>query len=568
VRSSWRERRRWSQARFGQRLESLPPFWTVFALTLTEMVGAAILALPTAVAGVGPLVGVGLLVVLGLVNIVTIAALSEAFIRDGNVRYGHVYFGRLVANYLGGGTSSRITRALLGLISLLLMADCVGSLLVYSIGVSTTLAAASGVSALLWVVLLLGIVLYFLRRQTLDLTIASALMIGGINIGLLILLALLVLPHVSTAHLLSVNLASTGAGPFEPSVLGLIFGVIMAAYFGHFSTGTCARLVLSRDPSGRSLVLGNVAAMCVAIVLNCVWVIAVNGTLAPSVLVQESGTAIHLLASEVGPIVNVIGVLFVILGMGMGAIHAALALMYQMREWLAAGSRRRSPFLAGAVPVVAVFGLAAWLLTAEASFAGPLGVLGVVAYSVLGGTLPALLLLASRRKGDFVPAVAWRVIGHPVVLIGVYALFLASFFVHGLVIWSDPFERLAALAVGTALLALTGVVIWRGALTPRVVVEVRIEHDQLRVSVTDCGRAGAANIQLGRRAAVVELPATLARQLKVWTHQVTPTGDSDGLPARVEVVDAAGSRLLPADGRTGQTLGALSGVPYRVSIGQ
>lgn len=45
-----RERFRWTWARARYRLEDLPPFWTAFALTLTETVGAGILALPIAVA--------------------------------------------------------------------------------------------------------------------------------------------------------------------------------------------------------------------------------------------------------------------------------------------------------------------------------------------------------------------------------------------------------------------------------------------------------------------------------------------------------------------------------------
>jgi hypothetical protein len=254
------------------------------------------------------------------------------------VRYGHVYFGRPVADYLGSSRAPAITRIVLGSVSVLVLGDCVGELLAYCIGVSSTLAQASGISASIWVLLLLAVVLYFLRRKPL-----------------------------------------------------------MAAYFGHFSTGTCARLVLSRDPSGRSLLLGNVAAMGVAIVLNCVWVIVVSGTLPSAALAGESGTAFNLLATEVGPFVSVIGMVYVILSMGMGSIHVALCVVNQMREW-------RSGFLVGALPVVLIFALAEWLLTAHTSFAAPLGVVGVLSLSVLGGVLPVLLLLASRRKGEYVPA--------------------------------------------------------------------------------------------------------------------------------------------------------------------
>lgn len=559
-----RDRLRWVQARAAHWLEALPPFWTVFALTLTEMVEAAVLALPTAVARVGPLAGVALLLGLGAINLVTIAALSEAFARNGSVRYGHVYFSRLVADYLGITRSRAITRALLGLISLLLLADCVGCLLAYCIGVSSTLAEASGISATLWAVVLLGVVLYFLRRETLDLTIASALVIGAVNLSLLVLVAVLALPHVSAAHLLGTG-APGGAGeaPFDPGLLGLIFGVIMAAYFGHFSTGTCARLVLNRDPSGRSLMLGNVSAMGVAILLNCLWVIVVNGTLPSSALLRESGTAIHLLAEEVGPMVNVVGVLFVILGMGMGSIHAALAVVYQVREWLPVGRT------ATAIPVVLVFGLGELLIAADVSFADPIGVLGVLAYSVLGGMLPALLLLASRRKGEYVPAIPLRLAGHPLVVAALYVLFATSFVAHGLVIWSDPLQRLAALGVGTALVVLTILIARRGAFARRLIVELRVEPDvdrvdPLVVNITDSGRAGTATVHRAEAGGVrLELAATLARQLKVWTHRLTPTGDSDGLAAHVEVRDGRDLRVYE---QHGQLVVPVSDAPIQVSV--
>jgi hypothetical protein len=48
-----------------RRLESLSPFWTAFSLTLTETAGAGILALPIALAGVRPLPGLFILLILG-----------------------------------------------------------------------------------------------------------------------------------------------------------------------------------------------------------------------------------------------------------------------------------------------------------------------------------------------------------------------------------------------------------------------------------------------------------------------------------------------------------------------
>jgi len=538
----WRERRRWTQAHAAQRLESLPPFWTAFALTLTEIVGAAILALPTAVAGDGPLAGIGLLLILGAINTLTIVALSEAFVRNGNVRFGHVYFGRLVADYLGVRGSPGLTRVLLGMISALLVADCIGALLAFCIGVSTTLAAVSGISPSIWAVLLLAVVLYFVRRQTLGLTIASAMLVGAINMGLLVLLMWLALPYVSLVNVLS---------PAVTPISGAVVGVIFAAYFGHFSTGTCARLVLDRDPSGRSLILGNLAAMSVAIVLNGAWVVVVSGTLAPSALLGESGTPITLLADRVGPVVNAIGVAYVILSMGLGSIHAAQALTYQVRDWLPSQQSMRRAALLGPGVVVAVFGLGEWLRAAHVSFAESLGVLGALACSVFGGMLPALLLIASRRKGEYVPGLVLRLVGHPVVMLAIYCLFAASFFVHGLVIWTDPPRRLAALLLGSALLALTAAAIARGALSSRLVVELRLEDETAApvVSAIDCGISVPLRVRFERQV-LVDVPTPHARELKLWIHRLTASGDSVPLAARVEidgcdVLEVNGSALVP-----------------------
>src|SRR5262245_11126787 len=212
----------------------------------------------------------------------------------------------------------------------------------------------------------------------------------------------------------------------------------MAAYFGHISTGNCARLVLRRDPSGRSLIRGNIAALVAALLIYSVWVIAVNGAVAPSVLASQSGTSLAPLAAEVGSIVYPFGLAYVVLGMGMASIHFALALFNQMREWLPAPSNpadrsarvaglrekvravalsRRGHFGLCIAPVAAIFlAIEGLLLTGQESFAGPLGFLGALAVPLLAGIFPMLMLAASRRKGEFVPGVTFGFLGHPLVV--------------------------------------------------------------------------------------------------------------------------------------------------------
>ncbi len=127
------ERVRWFWGAFRTWLERLPPFWSVYALTLTETVGAGILALPIAVAEIGPLAGVIILVVLGLVNVLTVAFMAEAIARSGTIRYGSAYVGRMVADFLGEMGSLVLSAAMISISALALFA--------YYIGFSTTMAA-------------------------------------------------------------------------------------------------------------------------------------------------------------------------------------------------------------------------------------------------------------------------------------------------------------------------------------------------------------------------------------------------------------------------------------------
>ncbi|UCC64125.1 MAG: hypothetical protein JSV36_03440, partial [Anaerolineae bacterium] len=707
-RAALADRLRWAWAGLAGWLESLPPFWTAFALTLTETVGAGILALPIALANVGPLAGVVILVVMGLANVLTIIYMAEAVARSGTIRYGSAFLGRVVTDYLGRAGSL--------ILSLGLVTECVLTLWPYYIGLSTTLANATRIPAPVWVALLFLIGLYYLRRETLSATIASALVIGAINIGLILILSLLAFASLRPANLLHVNVPFLGGRPFEPAILQLIFGVILLAYFGHLSVSNCARVVLHRDPSARALIWGTVAAQAVVMVIYCIWVLAVNGAIAPQALAGQSGTALAPLAAEIGPVVHVLGSVFVILGMGMGTIHSSLPLFNLVRErlptkhwlvvmlprrrgrlllrsnrrgmasadgdlrlgltylglepepclepsrrdsrgdgqprfrldvqvdgathhlemavtgsweatalfdrlpalrqhglrlaleileasqehvrlrvssplhltyegeWYAAGlsmadvlarpdsqrqiltwmtregitgqetvsladvmthtgqpeaaartmlntlveqgfiqelkgegetryqprlaARRgrqltediwqalrpdsprlgsgqagqalsengkssardgletgflqrareallgaRGRYLLSVAPVAAVFVLTEWLLLNGAeSFAEPLSFLGVIVISLLGGTFPVLLLIASRRKGEVVPGVVYRFLGHPLVTTGIYLLFLASLLLHGLVIWENPVQRAAALAVGLLML--------------------------------------------------------------------------------------------------------------------
>jgi amino acid permease/predicted transcriptional regulator len=811
------DRLRWAWAAVGARLERLSPFWTAYSLTLTETVGATILALPIALATIGPLPGVALLVVLGLVNIVTIACMAEAVTRSGATRYASAYLGRLVGDYLGP------TGALILSVSFFVL--CLLVLPVYYIGVSTTLEDATSVWAPAWVGVLFVVGLYYVRRRSLNATVASALVVGAANIVLLVVLAILALTHVQVDNLLHINVPLLSGRPFEPSVLQLIFGVVLAAYFGHTSVSLCGRLVLRRDPSGRALMRGCTAAQATAMLLYCLFVLAVNGAIAPRILAGESGTALAPLTTELGPLATVLGSLFVILGMGMATIHFSLALVSLTREWLpsqatpvvvlprqrvrllfeerrrwrrknglkigvtylglrdgdpafrlevmvdgdvhrietsatgsweilgptglpsidqqtdlrerglslvleisdanpqsvrlkttsslrttvegawdtsglslagilaladpeaelvgwilrqgdvslsdvashadedeaavqarlrslveqglvrethggsrytarlaarrgralpeeiwgalsqrqgfktsgaAAGGRssswhgvrsvllgRRGRFVLGAAPMFGSFAVTEWmLLTGSGSFAGLLGFIGVIVVSLVAGIFPVLLLVASRRKGDYVPMVVRRSLGHPVLLAGLYLLFLGSLLLHGLVIWEVPLLRAGAVLIAVGIVVMTVRMVRTGIFSPRLSIEVREDQGQGRsfFAVTANGRESTSHVTLeygdGVRhlqTAASEIPAFSSlrhavfepifadragspQELKIRVHRVTPEGDSEAIGGSVTVKTSGEAKRFDIKLAKGQVILPMTAASCRVDI--
>jgi hypothetical protein len=493
-------------------------------------------------------------------------------------------------------------------------------LLVFYIGVATTLADATPVRAEVWTALLFLVGLYFLSRQSFNATVASTLVARAITIGLLLILSGIAFTHLKVENLSYTNLPFVGGRAFEPALLQLIFGTIMSAYLAHPAVGNIATITLRRDPSGRSLIWGNVAAIVVTLVLSSVWILAVNGAIAPQSLTGQTGTALAPLAVMVGPNVHLLGSIFAIVSMGMGSIIISLGLFYLIRERLPArsqlpetgehdltlevleatlGTRKdsrvsqlgeRGRLLLSVSPVVIAFLLTEWLLLTDSeSFAGLISFLGVIATSLLGGIFPVLLLVAGRRKGEYLPGVVYRFLAHPLLIAGGYLLFLAILFIHGLVIWQSPLERAGALLVGMVMMGATVVMVRRGAFARRAVVELREDQRQGKQSAFNVvvdGRPATVEVRLGYpdgeqrfqatsspvpafsslRYAAFQLPATPARELKVWAHRVTPAGDSKSLPALLEVHRGSETKQFDLRSSGGQIVLPFNGEPCRLQI--
>lgn len=207
-------------------------------------------------------------------------------------------------------------------------------LIIYYLGLGITLADTTGVPAGVWVGGLFLLGLYFVWRNSLSATVASALVIGGINIILIVVMSGLALTRMEPGNLGYVNLPWLNGRPFEVSILEPILGVVLLAYFGHTSTAGCARVVLRRDSSARSLIRGCMAATVAAMLLYGVWVVVVTSAIPPPQLARETGTVLGPLAQTVGSSVLLFGTLFAVLSMGLTSIYVSLGLFYQLQELL------------------------------------------------------------------------------------------------------------------------------------------------------------------------------------------------------------------------------------------
>ena len=320
------ERLRWLWATLARWLETLSPFWAAFSITLAGIIQIGMLALPIAIAGIGPLPGTIVLLLFGLINFCTIVSLAEAVARNGTMRYGRGFLGRIVADYLGPGSSL--------LLSGVMCFSGTLRLLVTYIGAPILLASATPVPASIWAAVFFGYGVYTASRGLSSATVASTLLVVAINVSLLLFLSLLAFSHMHLEYLLYVNVPFLDGRPFDPLVLQALFGTALGVYYGHNNMVTTASLILRRDTSGRSLIWGSAIAIVVSIMIHNIWVLAVNGAVPPERLMGQRGTALEPLAVPIGPIVQVVGVVLAILMFGMSVARVSFSVSNLVRERL------------------------------------------------------------------------------------------------------------------------------------------------------------------------------------------------------------------------------------------
>jgi hypothetical protein len=573
-------RLRWRVSGVGAWVEALPPFWQTCVFVLALSFPQAALALSIGMAGIGPIAGAALLLGFGLLNVITIAALAEAVARNGAIRYGNAFLGRVAADYLGPAGSLVLT---LGAGAFMFLANVAGL-----IGLATTLASLAGLPATICAGALFGANAYRLASQS-RVSLSITMLLAGLDISLLLALSVLGFAHFRPELFRLPDLGGSSSQARGLAGLPQVqLGVLLTAYYGHNMVSQVARSVLPRDPSGGALIRGSAAAFGLMTLILVVWLVAVSDVVAPDVLARTSGTVLVPLAAELGVAAQVLGAPIAICLLGLSSIRTADVLFNLARERLPAqtsGTRLgpRGRLAMSISPVLVAFGLAEWLLwTGTASYARLISIAGVLTASLFAGIFPVLLLVASRRKGDLVPTAVYPLLGHPLVVGVTYVVFLGIVLLHGLVIWQDGLERALALGEVLGVVALTTYLVRRGAFAPRAVVELRQEtrdQDTATLSVTAVGHPCDARVRLDYgdgfqrreateqpiatfsrlRAATLELPTHGARELKVWAHRVTAEGLSLPLPVRVAVMDGVDVRRVDLAAAGGQTVVPLTG---------
>ena len=341
---SFTESLKWTWSKLSAALENLPPFWTALALMITGTIGPSILALPIAFAGIGPLPGVGVLLLVGIINTLTVAYMAESCARNSAIAHGSSFIGRVIRDFLGN-LPAQVMR-----VSLFIF--CCFALFAFYNGFGAALGNISGIPDGVWIALLFTASCYYLTRKTLTMTVATALIIGLINVAIILLLSLFAF-HVAGWATYAERLPVFSLDSlFKASVMQLVFGVTFYAFCGHVSVSNCAQVVLRRDPTGRSLLWGCTTGVAVVMLIYCLWVLAVNGSIDGGVLAGERGTALAPLADRAGPLVHVFGALFVVLGLGIGSILYALGIVNMGREVV--GEHRRKASGSGTSGVVDV----------------------------------------------------------------------------------------------------------------------------------------------------------------------------------------------------------------------
>ena len=296
---------------------------------------------------------------------------------------------------------------------------------------------------------------------------------------------------------------------------------MLLSYFGHTSVGNCAKVVLTRDPGGRSLMTGSVAAMLTVVALYSLWVFSVAPPSPPPGCGPNPDTALVPLAEEAGRAASDRR-LHLRVPRGRDGHRPPVPGSLQPRRG-AVGRPRAGPGAPGLGLIGAIFLLAELLIiTQSASFAGSIGIVGALTGPLMGGVFPMLMMESSRRRGDYEPALFWRWMGHRSSPCFVFLAFMATEVIYVWLWPTRPSSGSSRRPSSSSSLVITVVMLRSGAMRPRAVIEVRRDEESGRdpIQVVTRGRTvRAEQLPPGDRIVDVPLAPLDVNEVRAWAHR-------------------------------------------------
>ncbi len=444
---SVRDRLAWRWVPAARAIENLSAFWITFTLILTTTIGGGILAVPLVFSQFGLATSAVILAIGGLVSSLAMGSFAEALARSAPAASQSGTMSSLTGHYLG----SRAAAAITAVMTIDILIVMVG----FTYGFGRNMAEATGFGGPFWAAALAIAVVLLLRRDSLDATVAVAMLIGLINMLMLGILIVLALTKFNSDNLTSLGtwrLPDRGIAP----ALGALFGFTAGIFAGPVGVLNASSLVLRKDPSGRALRRGTHTAIAGATVVYLAFLLATLGAVPASALVDETATVIGPLTDIAGSGVATAAIVYAPLAMGIVTVQYALGLKNQVREWT---QRRGLGSWLASVPTILSAGLGVVLLT---GLSGGVDVLtdslslgGALIDPVIKGAAPTLLLFAARRRGrqwtnDILGSTTF-----PFAAIAVAVFFLAGMAFHAVLIWVNPISRaLMGLTLALILIAI------------------------------------------------------------------------------------------------------------------
>ncbi len=294
------------------------PTLAVFGVVVVAVVGGSVIALPVAMARLGAIPALIVMVAMGAINMISISALASAAVRSSSVIAGRGRFSYMVSSHLGP-----VSGRLVGLASSVLW---FGIMVVYLLGFGGTLSEVFGGNAA-WYTLGLGVLLItVVTANARRLFVAAASSIATINVVLLLILITLCVLHAKW------NLF-THFGPPDDfvdnssvlSTLDLVFGTALFVFAGFTALFSVGPEVMRADPSGKALVRGCQYGMAAAIVVNAGWVLAVLSAVPGDAFLKPGSIGVGAISDVVGGPFKWLATVVVVLGFGLGSINAGFA---------------------------------------------------------------------------------------------------------------------------------------------------------------------------------------------------------------------------------------------------